>query len=149
MSVDDEISNKKKDIKQEDKFYNRKEFSLTNVEHDIDKKTKTSPKKSLKRSKHTSEIVIEPKRSKKENANSSISDEYEERIQMKKQNSILYQKYLHRGGARNPGSKEVPQVNNILELSNLDIINSNIVEINENITIMYAYMYTHIINVIF
>lgn len=104
---------------------------------------KTSPKKSLKRSKHTSEIEIEPKRLKKENANSSMSDEYEERIQMKKQNSILYQKYLQRGGARNPGSKEVPQVNNIIKLSDLDIINSNIVEINENITIIYAYVHIH------
>ncbi|KAF7379273.1 hypothetical protein HZH68_017118 [Vespula germanica] len=108
-SVDDEISYKKQDIKQGDKSSSNKEFSFTNVEHNIDKKLKNSPKKSLKRSNHTSAIEIEPKRSRKENANSSISDEYEERIQMRKQNSILYQKYLQRGGARNPGSKEVPQ----------------------------------------
>lgn len=104
---------------------------------------KNSPKKSLKRSNHTSAIEIEPKRSRKENANSSISDEYEERIQMKKQNSILYQKYLQRGGARNPGSKEVPQVNNILELSNLDVINNNIAEINKNITITFVHTHNH------
>lgn len=37
-------------------------------------------------------------------------DLFEERIEKKKQRAILYEKYLHRGGARNPGSKEIPTV---------------------------------------
>ncbi|XP_046753824.1 replication factor C subunit 1 [Diprion similis] len=35
-------------------------------------------------------------------------DPYEALIQKKKHNSALYHQYLHRGGARNPGSKEIP-----------------------------------------
>ncbi|XP_029165981.1 replication factor C subunit 1 isoform X2 [Nylanderia fulva] len=33
---------------------------------------------------------------------------FEERIEKKKQRSAMYEKYLQRGGARNPGSKEIP-----------------------------------------
>lgn len=39
-------------------------------------------------------------------------DVFEERIEKKKQRAILYEKYLQRGGARNPGSKEIPTVRN-------------------------------------
>ncbi|XP_012535848.1 replication factor C subunit 1 [Monomorium pharaonis] len=35
-------------------------------------------------------------------------DLFEERIEKKKQRAIMYEKYLQRGGARNPGSKEIP-----------------------------------------
>ncbi|XP_076663268.1 germ line transcription factor 1 [Andrena cerasifolii] len=35
-------------------------------------------------------------------------DVFEERIEKKKQHIAMYQQYLHRGGARNPGSKEIP-----------------------------------------
>lgn len=37
-------------------------------------------------------------------------DLFDERIEKKKQRSIMYEKYLQRGGARNPGSKEIPTV---------------------------------------
>lgn len=37
-------------------------------------------------------------------------DLFEERIEKKKQRSLMYEKYLQRGGARNPGSKEIPTV---------------------------------------
>jgi len=35
---------------------------------------------------------------------------FEERKEIKKQRTIMYEKYLQRGGARNPGSKEIPTV---------------------------------------
>ncbi|CAK9807284.1 Replication factor C subunit 1 [Anthophora plagiata] len=35
-------------------------------------------------------------------------DIYEERIGKRKQNAAMYQQYLQRGGARNPGSKQIP-----------------------------------------
>lgn len=35
-------------------------------------------------------------------------DLFEERIEKKKQRAAMYEKYLQRGGARNPGSKEIP-----------------------------------------
>lgn len=35
---------------------------------------------------------------------------FEERKETKKQRAIMYEKYLQRGGARNPGSKEIPTV---------------------------------------
>lgn len=38
------------------------------------------------------------------------TDLFEERIEKKKQRAVMYEKYLQRGGARNPGSKEVPIV---------------------------------------
>ena len=37
-----------------------------------------------------------------------VQDVFEERIEKKKQHTAMYQQYLHRGGARNPGSKEIP-----------------------------------------
>ncbi|XP_011874559.1 PREDICTED: replication factor C subunit 1 isoform X2 [Vollenhovia emeryi] len=36
------------------------------------------------------------------------TDLFDERIEKKKQRAILYEKYLQRGGAKNPGSKEIP-----------------------------------------
>ncbi|XP_015183799.1 PREDICTED: replication factor C subunit 1 [Polistes dominula] len=111
VSVDDEISCKNKDTKQEGRSSGSKELSLTNEENNVDTQMKNVPKKASKRSKPISTIEIEAKKAKKDNSlnNSSSLDEYEERIQMKKQSSMLYQKYLNRGGARNPGSKEIPQ----------------------------------------
>ena len=38
------------------------------------------------------------------------SDIYEEKIEKRKQHVAMYQQYLQRGGARNPGSKEIPVV---------------------------------------
>lgn len=51
-------------------------------------------------------------------------DVFEERIEKKKQRAILYEKYLQRGGARNPGSKEIPTVRNFT-------CNNNIVDDSE------------------
>lgn len=46
-------------------------------------------------------------------------DVFEERIEKKKQRAILYEKYLQRGGARNPGSKEIPTVRNFTYNNNI------------------------------
>lgn len=39
-------------------------------------------------------------------------DVYEERIEKRKHHAAVYMQYLQRGGARNPGSKEIPVVCN-------------------------------------
>lgn len=74
------------------------------VKHNHEKEMKVSHDKKSKKEKE----------SKTDNSNSEIkdvdfNDVIEEKIEKKKNASILYQKYLHRGGARNPGSKEIPQ----------------------------------------
>lgn len=46
-------------------------------------------------------------------------DLFEERIEKKKQRAVMYEKYLQRGGARNPGSKEIPTVRNFLYNNNI------------------------------
>lgn len=47
-------------------------------------------------------------------------DLFDERIEKKKQRAILYEKYLQRGGARNPGSKEIPTVRNFTCNNNMN-----------------------------
>lgn len=47
-------------------------------------------------------------------------DLFNERIEKKKQRAILYEKYLQRGGARNPGSKEIPTVRNFTCNNNMN-----------------------------
>ncbi|XP_018342281.1 PREDICTED: replication factor C subunit 1 isoform X1 [Trachymyrmex septentrionalis] len=62
----------------------------SNEDLDISKKDKDIEKSSRKRAKIMEENL------------------FEERNEMKKQRTIMYEKYLQRGGARNPGSKEIP-----------------------------------------
>lgn len=45
---------------------------------------------------------------KKESKKKEVHDVYEERVEKRKQHTAMYQQYLQRGGARNPGSKEIP-----------------------------------------
>lgn len=47
-------------------------------------------------------------------------DLFDDRIEKKKQRAILYEKYLQRGGARNPGSKEIPTVRNFTCNNNMN-----------------------------
>ena len=63
-----------------------------------------------KLSKKSSKLEIDEneKDPKKVKLNES-TDMFEEIIEKKKQNAALYQQFLHRGGARNPGSKEIPE----------------------------------------
>lgn len=71
-------------------------------------------KKSSKTSSAISKMEVEYLKEKNETSHKKIdtSDVYEEKIEKKKQNAAMYQQYLQRGGARNPGSKEIPVVCN-------------------------------------
>ncbi|XP_076646066.1 germ line transcription factor 1 isoform X2 [Halictus rubicundus] len=60
----------------------------------------------LNNKKHEVEIEQPKKKSPKK---VEVSDKYEERAEKRKQSSAMYQQYLQRGGARNPGSKEIPK----------------------------------------
>lgn len=72
---------------------------------DVVKKSSKTDKKSQKY-----ELVIEEnKKTDKKNETEMELDPFEERIVKKKQHAAAYQSYLHRGGARNPGSKEIPE----------------------------------------
>ncbi|XP_033225269.1 replication factor C subunit 1 [Belonocnema kinseyi] len=69
---------------------------------------KTSGVKRKSNNKHSKlEIDVNEKGSKKAKLNES-ADMFEEIIEKKKQSAALYQQFLQRGGARNPGSKEIP-----------------------------------------
>ncbi|KZC12208.1 Replication factor C subunit 1, partial [Dufourea novaeangliae] len=52
------------------------------------------------------EILVPKKKSPKKTEGLDI---YEERVEKKKQSAAIYQQYLQRGGARHPGSKEIPE----------------------------------------
>lgn len=65
---------------------------------------------SLKNSKKRTDIVFETHEPKKKEKKVEAADVIEEHIEKKKQRNILYNSYLQRGGARNPGSKPVPEV---------------------------------------
>lgn len=64
--------------------------------------------KSKKTTKKPESPKIEIERTGKKRESPKKPDEYEEAVQKKRQHSVMYQQYLNRGGARNPGSKEVP-----------------------------------------
>ncbi|XP_072757331.1 replication factor C subunit 1 isoform X2 [Anoplolepis gracilipes] len=76
----------------------------------------SSPKKKLKIKKDNSSSNEDLDTSKNESIQKQSPDKkkaktvdlFEERIEKKKQRAIMYEKYLQRGGARNPGSKEIP-----------------------------------------
>lgn len=56
------------------------------------------------------EVDKEPVRKRKRSNEDEEIDPHEAAIQKKKQHLAAYQQYLQRGGARNPGSKEIPTV---------------------------------------
>lgn len=79
-----------------------------NLDTDFNKNGNTSRKlesvhASISKSKDTEKQSPDKKKAK-------TVDVFEERIEKKKQRALLYEKYLQRGGARNPGSKEIPNV---------------------------------------
>lgn len=88
---------------------------------DLDTKSKCSDNKSKKLNLNNLAINISrPVSAAKENEGikkqspdrkkAKMLDLFEERIEKKKQRATMYEKYLQRGGARNPGSKEIPIV---------------------------------------
>lgn len=84
----------------------------------LDKDLDTNDKydKPHKKSRHANlEIIVSSKETKGTEKQSPTDrkkaktvDLFEERVKKKKQCSAMYEKYLQRGGARNPGSKEIP-----------------------------------------
>lgn len=71
--------------------------------------SKTSGVKRKSSNKHSKlEIDVSEKGTKKAKLDES-ADMFEEIIEKKKQTAALYQQFLQRGGARNPGSKEIPE----------------------------------------
>ncbi|NP_001135428.1 germ line transcription factor 1 [Nasonia vitripennis] len=70
--------------------------SETKHKNDKDKSSKSDSENKHKNEKDKSEEV-------------NYNDIIEEKIEKKKQHVMLYQNYLNRGGARNPGSKEIPE----------------------------------------
>ncbi|KAF7991816.1 hypothetical protein HCN44_010617 [Aphidius gifuensis] len=73
--------------------------------NDAKKSSKIDKKKTKK---HEVEIEENKKPDNKKNATEDDFDFLEDRIIKKKQHAASYQSYLSRGGARNPGSKEIP-----------------------------------------
>ncbi|KOC59072.1 Replication factor C subunit 1 [Habropoda laboriosa] len=101
--------NNKKDETKDRKYSNSSSDEI--IEH-VDHKYSSKPKHTKKSSKITpsiSKMEVQYKEEKKVSPKKTeASDIYEERIGKRKQNAAMYQQYLQRGGARNPGSKTVP-----------------------------------------
>ncbi|XP_050464112.1 replication factor C subunit 1 isoform X1 [Cataglyphis hispanica] len=84
---------------------------------DLDTKSKCSDDESKKLNFNNLAINIsrsaakeneEIKKQSPDRKKAKMLDLFEERIEKKKQRAAMYEKYLQRGGARNPGSKEIP-----------------------------------------
>lgn len=54
--------------------------------------------------------TVTPKRKRKTSETDSGIDPDQERYEKRRQSAVLYQKYLHRGGPKHHGSKEIPKV---------------------------------------
>lgn len=100
----------KKEIKLPKKDQNTSKVQKGTKLKDFDDSNKKKPNSNKK---PISKIEIEPKK-----VNKNIGDEappkldfYEERIKNQKLKIQLYHQYLNRGGAKNPGSKAIPEVN--------------------------------------
>lgn len=101
-----------------EKLKMKKDSSSSN--EDLDTNNKCSDDKSKKLNLNNLAINISrPVSTAKENGikkqspdkkKAKMIDLFEERIEKKKQRTAMYEKYLQRGGARNPGSKEIPTV---------------------------------------
>jgi len=92
------------------------DFSFDEDLYRNDKYNNTSKKSSFKNLEIMSESISTSKKSKSTEKQSpdkkkvKTVDLFEERIEKNKQRALMYEKYLQRGGARNPGSKEIPVV---------------------------------------
>ncbi|KAH0946169.1 hypothetical protein HN011_006968 [Eciton burchellii] len=90
------------------------DFSFDEDLHRNDKYDNTSKKSSFKNLEIMSESIStskKPKSTEKQSPDKKKAktvDLFEERIEKNKQRALMYEKYLQRGGARNPGSKEIP-----------------------------------------
>ena len=82
--------------------------SNENIEHSVPESSNKS-KHAKKPAKGTSSAFnLEVKRIAVKRKASPEKDAYEERVEKRKHHAAVYMQYLQRGGARNPGSKEIP-----------------------------------------
>ncbi|KAF3423622.1 hypothetical protein E2986_03148 [Frieseomelitta varia] len=116
--VKNEENEKKKTFNRSNQQKDNKRHELKNKKHsssssneDIEHKNSKRNSKSRQKSKTStiSKMQVEHKETKKTSPKKiDTSDIYEEKIEKRKQHVAMYQQYLQRGGARNPGSKEIP-----------------------------------------
>lgn len=98
------LQNEKKHGFSSDEDFDTSNKHTDNASEKLDFKNVLSPSASTSTSKDVSNGRKSLNRKKVE------ADLFEERAEKKKQRAILYEKYLQRGGARNPGSKTIPTV---------------------------------------
>lgn len=104
---DNETPPKKLKLSEDAKEKDKEKEKLKDTSRDK-VKIKDKDKKEDKKAAH-SNLKVEVEKKKKEKDSEDAADPYEENINKKKQHAAAYQQYLHRGGARNPGSKEIPK----------------------------------------
>ncbi|XP_034941191.1 replication factor C subunit 1 [Chelonus insularis] len=104
---DEKKTNGKRKQINEDEETPPKKIKLSKDEKE--KSPKKAKEKASKISEESYKVVVEKKKPKEKKEEEKEIDPYEENIVKKKQHAANYQKYLHRGGARNPGSKEIPE----------------------------------------
>lgn len=83
----------------------KRKHSDEDNEHGKEKSPKK--RKGSKAKPEISKMEVEPVK-KEPSKNTETLDVYEERAEKRKQGIAMYQQYLQRGGARHPGSKEIP-----------------------------------------
>ncbi|XP_078032825.1 germ line transcription factor 1 isoform X2 [Augochlora pura] len=106
------IPSKNKDKTEEDSTHKKSNTDLSNKNVNIsDSKLNGKSKHAKNTSKaKPSGYELEIDQSKRKSPKKEEgADEYEKRGEKRKQSSAMYQQYLQRGGARNPGSKEIPE----------------------------------------
>lgn len=103
-----EHCNKKHGKKDKDRSTDSTSEDMEQNTSELNVKSKRTKKISKVKS-NISEMEIEEPKNKAPKKAEAV-DVYTERAEKRKQHSQMYQQYLHRGGARNPGSKEIPQV---------------------------------------
>ncbi|XP_014216279.1 replication factor C subunit 1-like [Copidosoma floridanum] len=86
----------------------KKHGSEKDKKHDSVKKKKDQPHPKLEINRESKPQKADTPKEKKKDV-VDFNEIIEEKIDKKKQHAALYQNYLNRGGARNPGSKEVPE----------------------------------------
>lgn len=113
------IHSKMVSLSSKEKLKMKRDSSSSN--EDLDTKSKCSDDESKKlnfnnlainssRSVSAAKENEEIKKQSSDRKKAKMLDLFEERIEKKKQRAAMYEKYLQRGGARNPGSKEIPIV---------------------------------------
>ncbi|KAG8037014.1 hypothetical protein G9C98_004336, partial [Cotesia typhae] len=86
-----------------------KETSPKKIKLSEDVKTEKDKSKVKDKNSSHSKLEVEVDNKQKKKQKNDADEVYEENIAKKKQHAVAYQQYLHRGGARNPGSKTIPK----------------------------------------